>query len=51
VPAGVVPVFGSRWGGVDGRNRETLDLGPDGAGGGKLRLTLHVNAGDLEVTR
>ncbi|MFD0823504.1 LiaF domain-containing protein, partial [Micromonospora zhanjiangensis] len=51
VNAGDVRVFGSRWGGVQGQRREAVDLGADGAGGGKLRLNLHVNAGDLEVTR
>jgi phage shock protein PspC (stress-responsive transcriptional regulator) len=51
VNAGDATVFGTRSGGLDGRLRETTDLGPDGAGGGKLRLYIHVNAGNLEVTR
>lgn len=51
VNAGDANVLGSRSTGVNGRLRETTDLGPDGAGGGKLRLYIHVNAGNLEVTR
>ena len=51
VNAGDATVFGNRSGGLDGRLRETTDLGGDGAGGGKLRLYVHVNAGNLEVTR
>lgn len=51
VNAGDARVFGERWNGVGGRPRETVDLGTDGDGGGKLRLNLHVNAGDLEVVR
>lgn len=51
VNAGDATVFGRRSGGLDGRSRESTDLGPDGAGGGTLRLDVHVNAGNLEVTR
>ena len=58
VNAGDATVFGRRYGtlddragGVDGPLRETTDLGADGAGGGTLRLLIHVNAGNLEVTR
>ncbi|TWJ25946.1 cell wall-active antibiotic response 4TMS protein YvqF [Micromonospora endolithica] len=58
VNAGDATVFGRRYGtlderagGVDGPLRETTDVGVDGAGGGRLRLFIHVNAGDLEVTR
>ncbi|MEU4712607.1 PspC domain-containing protein [Micromonospora purpureochromogenes] len=51
VNAGDATVFGRRSGGLDGRSRESTDLGPDGAGGGTLRLNVHVNAGNLEVTR
>ena len=36
---------------LNGRTAESTDLGADGAGGGKLRLNVHVNAGNLEVTR
>ncbi|SCG54685.1 PspC domain-containing protein [Micromonospora coxensis] len=48
VNAGDATIFGRR---SDGRSREVTDLGPDGAGGGTLRLNVHVNAGNLEVTR
>ncbi|MCM0675678.1 cell wall-active antibiotics response protein, partial [Micromonospora phytophila] len=51
VNAGDAVVFGKRSGGLDGPLRENTDLGPDGAGGGTLRLYIHVNAGNLEVTR
>ncbi|MFF3851634.1 PspC domain-containing protein [Micromonospora sp. NPDC002575] len=51
VNAGDATIFGNRSGALDGRLRETTDLGADGPGGGKLRLYVHVNAGDLEVTR
>ncbi|TDB76548.1 PspC domain-containing protein [Micromonospora sp. KC723] len=50
VNAGEATVFGRRSPG-NGRSRELVDLGPDGAGGGRLRLYVHVNAGNLEVTR
>ncbi|MEU8297589.1 PspC domain-containing protein [Micromonospora sp. NPDC048909] len=51
VNAGDASVFGRRHAGPAGRSREITDLGPDGAGGGTLRLFIHVNAGNLEVTR
>ncbi|MEU8071808.1 MULTISPECIES: PspC domain-containing protein [unclassified Micromonospora] len=51
VNAGDATVFGRRSGGLGGRQWETTDAGPDGPGGGKLRLFVHVNAGKLEVTR
>ncbi|HEX2772724.1 MAG TPA: hypothetical protein VHN18_09880, partial [Micromonosporaceae bacterium] len=51
VNAGDSTVFGQRWSGVQGSGREVTDLGPDGPGGGQLRLFLHVNAGELEVRR
>ncbi|WP_229400642.1 PspC domain-containing protein [Micromonospora okii] len=51
VNAGEATVFGRRSGGVAGRIRDSTDLGADGPGGGKLRLYIHVNAGNLEVTR
>ncbi|MCI4062651.1 cell wall-active antibiotics response protein [Micromonospora sp. R77] len=51
VNAGDADVFGNRSGGLEGKLRESTDLGPDGPGGGKLRLIVHVNAGNLEVTR
>ncbi|MFG1775392.1 PspC domain-containing protein [Micromonospora sp. NPDC049051] len=51
VNAGDAVVFGKRSGGLAGKLREATDLGPDGPGGGTLRLYIHVNAGNLEVTR
>ncbi|EEP71648.1 phage shock protein pspC [Micromonospora sp. ATCC 39149] len=51
VNAGDATIFGNHSEGLVGRLRESTDLGADGAGGGKLRLYIHVNAGDLEVTR
>ncbi|WP_433387669.1 PspC domain-containing protein [Micromonospora sp. KLBMP9576] len=51
VNAGEAVIFGERSGGIVGELRETADLGPDGPGGGSLRLYVHVNAGNLEVTR
>ena len=51
VNAGDATIFGQHSGGLDGRLREATDVGPDGPGGGTLRLFIHVNAGNLEVTR
>ncbi|MEO3775901.1 PspC domain-containing protein [Micromonospora sp. B11E3] len=51
VNAGDATVFGKRSSELDGRLRESVDLGLDGPGGGKLRLYIHVNAGNLEVAR
>ncbi|WBB66475.1 PspC domain-containing protein [Micromonospora sp. WMMD812] len=51
VNAGDATIFGRHYAGPAGRSREITDLGPDGAGGGTLRLFIHVNAGNLEVTR
>ncbi|MFI7548333.1 PspC domain-containing protein [Micromonospora sediminimaris] len=51
VTAGDANVLGQRTQGMDNRPVDVVDLGPDGAGGGKLRLNLHVNAGHMEVTR
>ncbi|SCE79038.1 Predicted membrane protein [Micromonospora viridifaciens] len=51
VKAGDATVFGNRSSGFNGPRWETTDLGPDGPGGGTLRLLIHVTAGDLEVTR
>ncbi|MET7951808.1 PspC domain-containing protein [Micromonospora sp. NPDC005324] len=51
VNAGDATIFGNRSGGLDGRLRESTDVGADGPGGGTLRLYIHVNAGNLEVTR
>ncbi|SBT51245.1 PspC domain-containing protein [Micromonospora narathiwatensis] len=51
VNAGDATVFGKRSSGLNGPKWESTDLGPDGRGGGTLRLLIHMNAGDLEVTR
>jgi phage shock protein PspC (stress-responsive transcriptional regulator) len=51
VKAGDARIFGDRWSGVNNPSRQVTDLGADGVGGGKLRLFLHVNAGDAEVYR
>ncbi|MFI5832411.1 PspC domain-containing protein [Micromonospora sp. NPDC051300] len=51
VNAGEASVFGRHTGGLDGRHWESTDTGADGAGGGALRLYVHLNAGNLEVTR
>ncbi|MCZ7435453.1 PspC domain-containing protein [Micromonospora sp. WMMC241] len=51
VNAGEASVFGRRTGGLNGRHWESTDAGADGPGGGSLRLYVHLNAGNLEVTR
>ncbi|HET8682375.1 MAG TPA: PspC domain-containing protein [Micromonosporaceae bacterium] len=51
INAGDARVFGVTWGGINQAARELSDDGADGPGGGQLRLTVHVNAGDLEVDR
>ncbi|MEV6800820.1 PspC domain-containing protein [Micromonospora rifamycinica] len=51
VKAGEATVFGQRTAGLEGRARQLTDLGQNGPGGGTLRLTVQVNAGNLEVTR
>lgn len=51
VGAGKATVLGSEWSGVNQPNTDVTDLGPDGAGGGQLDLTVRVNAGDAEVHR
>jgi hypothetical protein len=51
VKAGNATVFHSRSSGYERRGREVTDLGADGPGGGRLRLDLRVNAGDVEVSR
>ncbi|MGK5742770.1 PspC domain-containing protein [Micromonospora sp. URMC 103] len=51
VNAGDATIFGRHQPGPAGRSREFTDLGPDGAGGGTLRLFVHINAGNLVVTR
>ena len=44
-------IFGREWEAQNLGTQEVTDLGPDGAGGGSLRLTVELNTGDLEVTR
>jgi hypothetical protein len=44
-------IFGREWEGQELGSQEVTDLGPDGTGGGTLRLTVELNTGDLEVTR
>lgn len=51
VKAGDANVFNTTWSGVDRSARNIIDQGPDGPGGGNLRLIVHVNAGDVEVHR
>jgi predicted membrane protein len=51
VSAGAATIFGARTDGPDRQVRQVTDLGADGAGGGSLRLLVHVTAGTLEVTR
>ncbi|HET8659417.1 MAG TPA: PspC domain-containing protein [Micromonosporaceae bacterium] len=51
INAGDARVFGVSWGGINQAARQLSDDGDDGPGGGQLHLTVHVNAGDLEVDR
>ena len=51
INAGDASMFGTQWSGFSRPARDVTDLGPDGEGGGTLRLDLHVNAGSAEVTR
>lgn len=51
VDAGDARVLGQRVSGFGQPAIEVTDLGDDGAGGGNLRLLIHVNTGDVEVTR
>jgi phage shock protein PspC (stress-responsive transcriptional regulator) len=44
-------IFGHEWDGKALGSQELTDTGPDGTGGGSLRLTIELNTGDLEVTR
>ncbi|MEU7908716.1 PspC domain-containing protein [Actinoplanes sp. NPDC049118] len=48
---GRAQIFGRSWEGNDLSTQEITDLGADGAGGGKLRLNIEMNTGDVEVTR
>lgn len=49
VNAGNATVFGDNWGGFG--SHTATDDGPDGPGGGNLRLEVHTNLGNLEVHR
>jgi phage shock protein PspC (stress-responsive transcriptional regulator) len=51
VDAGDARVFDERTGGFGEPALDVTDLGVDGPGGGNLRLLIHVNTGDVEVTR
>ncbi|HEY6593298.1 MAG TPA: PspC domain-containing protein [Asanoa sp.] len=51
VDAGDARVFGTSSSGFAQPAVNVTDLGDDGAGGGSLKLDVHVNAGDVEVTR
>ena len=51
VDAGDARVFGQSSGGFGQPAIDVTDLGDDGAGGGNIRLLVHVNTGDVEVTR
>jgi phage shock protein PspC (stress-responsive transcriptional regulator) len=51
VNAGDATIFGVRRNGVRSPARDITDLGQDGEGGGELRLTVRVNAGNVEVRR
>ncbi|MET8152619.1 PspC domain-containing protein [Actinoplanes sp. NPDC049668] len=48
---GRAEIFGRQWEGSDLQTQEVTDLGADGAGGGKLRLNIEMNTGDVEVAR
>jgi hypothetical protein len=48
---GRAQIFGREWDGKVLGSQEITDLGPDGAGGGTLRLTVELQTGDLEVAR
>ena len=51
VVAGNATVFKERWEGLFNPARTVTDLGPDGAGGGKIKILIEVTAGNLEVQR
>ncbi|HEX6969020.1 MAG TPA: PspC domain-containing protein [Micromonosporaceae bacterium] len=50
VNLGSAQLFGTPWNGLGNTTRVT-DVGPDGPGGGNLRLALKIHAGYLEVRR
>ena len=49
--SGRAQIFGRDWDGRELGSQELTDNGPDGPGGGKLRLNIEMNTGDVEVTR
>ncbi|MBE1485033.1 PspC domain-containing protein [Plantactinospora soyae] len=51
VSAGDAYILGHRYGNFPGSERDVTDYGNDGAGGGRLLLSLEVNAASAEVTR
>ncbi|BCB86846.1 hypothetical protein Psuf_041590 [Phytohabitans suffuscus] len=51
VNAGDAQIFDNRSSGFQTSPGEIVDLGPDGEGGGKLNITIKVNAGSAEVHR
>ncbi len=51
VTAGNAEIFDRQWSGLNTPARDVIDLGADGEGGGKLRLTIRINAGNVEVHR
>ena len=51
VENGRVVAFGREYAGQDTRSIKITDLGADGTGGGTLRLTIQVKAGNVEVSR
>lgn len=51
IDAGDAQIFDTTWSGLGETPREVTDLGDDGTGGGFLRLSLQVRAGDAEVSR
>jgi len=51
VNVGNANVFGEQWDGIGQSQRSITDNGPDGPGGGQLRIVAQVDVGDLEVGR
>ncbi len=51
VDVGESLLFGDQHSGVGTARQERTDLGPDGPGGGTLRLDVRLNVGNVEVTR
>jgi hypothetical protein len=51
VNVGNANVLGEQWNGIGQSERSITDNGPDGPGGGQLRIVASVDVGDLEVRR